>query len=240
MNMNPNGKSRLRIHHINICAAFALLTIPARADSVITTGSIPQLSVATAIAGADASLNGQPISYISVACSFSPTISGNLSSVQLPVEQNTSASGASNNFTVSLDGDNGGNGPLTTEVLAFGTLTATTPEGSGDLTTFNYTGASLTLSAGVTYWIVVSPADSNTFVLWDGTLGGTPTTYYSNDDGFTYVPESTNVACAFQVNASPVPEPSTWAFMLVAGSLLVITRKKRTILYTASVKSLFE
>jgi hypothetical protein len=73
--------------------------------------------------------------YFRTAFSFDPYISGNLSCMDMGV---TLASLGNGNFTLSLDANDTGGGPLTSLTLALGQLTSTIPFGGTNsaLTTF--------------------------------------------------------------------------------------------------------
>ena len=101
------------------------------------------------------------------------------------------------------------------------------------------TSTPFTLTAGVTYWFVLDgPATTNS-LLWNGTSPNTSPTAaagvtfagyrFSSNGGSTWTNSTT--FNAMQINAAPVPEPSTWA-MIGAGATLLVAfsraRKRRS------------
>jgi hypothetical protein len=124
--------------------------------------------------------------YYSTACSFVPSISGSLTSIDMGVTLGPSSNG---NFTLSLDANNPGGGPLTSLTLASAQLTATAPFGSinSALTTFSYSGPTLSLSTNSIYWLVITPSDDHSYAVWNSsTISTASTLYYSTDGGNTY------------------------------------------------------
>jgi hypothetical protein len=161
--------------------------------------------------------------YASYAESFSPTIGGNLSSIDLGVS--LPAGEGDGNFTISLDANNVSGGPLTTDVLASGNLVTTNETSGGSdssLTSFDYTGPALSLSSGVTYWIVLTPSDTNTLVTWDFCEEDLTTPLYKSTNGGTSysLVSQEDPYFAFEVNVTSVPEPSTCEMFAVGVGLL--------------------
>ena len=98
------------------------------------------------------------------------------------------------------------------------------------------TAAPFTLVAGMTYWFVLDgPMTTNSLAWNSNTVNTAPTmsggaTFvgyrFSSNGGGTWA--SSTIFNAMQINAAPVPEPSTWA-MLGAGAsmLLAFSRARR-------------
>ncbi len=178
-------------------------------------------------------VNSYAGTYYSTACSFVPTISGNLSSIDMGVTLGTRLGPQSNgNFILSLATNNAGGGPLITSTLASGSLTATVGFGNTNsaLTTFNYTGPTLSLSTGVTYWLVITPVDDYTYAVWNASTISTPSTLYYSTDGGNIYNDNGSAATAFRVNVGAVPEPSTYALLALGGATIFLTvrREKQT------------
>jgi hypothetical protein len=164
---------------------------------------------------------------------FSPTITGNLSSIDLGVSYSGFGPGQQNaSFIVSLDADNPNGGPLTTDVLASGDLVAPENDGSNSLlTTFSYSGPTLTLFPGTTYWVVLS-ATAVEQVAWNKSTTTTSSDiYFSAGGDFESYDNMEEPMSAFQVDVTPTPEPSTGAMLAMAGiAFIVIAGNKNRVM----------
>jgi hypothetical protein len=95
------------------------------------------------------------------------------------------------------------------------------------------TSSPFTLVVGVTYWFVLDGPDSTNGLLWNGTSPNTSPTAsggvtfagyrFSSTGGATWANSTT--FNAMQINAAPVPEPSTWA-MIAAGAVTLVALKR--------------
>jgi hypothetical protein len=164
--------------------------------------------------------------YESAAYPFVPSISGDLSSIDLGV-YNLSTNNVDGNFVLNLDANNPSGGPLTTDVLTSAYLTSPSEESDSLLTTFTYEGPSLNLVQGTTYWLVLSPLDSTSDVGWGGAVPfSTTTAYFSHNSGVSYSSASEGEV-AFRINdAAAVPEPSVWAILATGFLGMLAFRKK--------------
>jgi hypothetical protein len=91
------------------------------------------------------------------------------------------------------------------------------------------TAAPFTLTLGATYWFILDGPDVANSLLWNGTSpNATPTASqgatfvgyrFSSNGGATW--GNSTVFNAMQINAAPVPEPSTW-LMVAAGACLLM------------------
>lgn len=154
------------------------------------------------------------------AAAFVPAFTGDLQSITLGLL--LGSSGGDGNVTVSLTANNPDGGPLISTIYTSGTVTAHLYPNSGyPVETFTYDGPAITLSAGVTYWIVLAPTDPTSYAQWGlSTINNAPRDFQQEDGGpFISLPFQ---AGAFQVNASPVPEPSTAATFILAGAGLAL------------------
>lgn len=98
------------------------------------------------------------------------------------------------------------------------------------------TAAPFTLVAGVTYWFVLDGPTTTNSLLWHATTPNTaPTTAqgatfvgyrFSSNGGATWA--NSGIFNGMQINAAPIPEPSTWAMLgLGAGLFLGVNRLRR-------------
>lgn len=171
---------------------------------------------------------------ISWADPFSPTITGNLSCIDLGVTgpDYGADSGKPQPFVLSLEANNPNGGPLTTDVLATGDLLTPSDNSTYSvLTTFSYSGPTLTLFLGTTYWIVLSASgDAITdMLIWNSSTTTTSSDIYFSENGsdFEGPYPADEPMSAFQVNVAPTPEPPTEAMLAVAGiAFIAIAGKK--------------
>ena len=162
---------------------------------------------------------------------FTPRITGGLSSIELGISgQDYGAdSGEPQPFVLSLEANNPNGGPLTTEVLATGNL-LTPSENSTDsvLTTYSYTGPTLILFSGTTYWIVLSAPGERNILTWNYSTTTTSSDIYYSPTGDAFETNGQDQPMsAFQVNVAPIPEPSTGAMLAVAGIAFIATAPRR-------------
>jgi hypothetical protein len=160
----------------------------------------------------------------SIAAAFVPTVSGNLSSIDVAVwSQKLSflPTIPDNHFQLNLFANSLDGGPDTDIILASGIITAPT---NGTLETFTYSGPSLDLMAGQTYWLALSPSQSDTFGAWcwsSPTVISTLPVYFSTDGGSTYMAQfGGDPPVAFSVDIETVPEPAS--YMLLLGGLVAL------------------
>ena len=170
------------------------------------------------------------------AASFVPTISGDLSSIEVGI---TAGGGTfDGNFTLSLMANNPSGGPDPTNVLATSPiLTATVVfalTANSSLETFTYTGPAVALSAGTTYWLAASPGDTNSLVQWNFASTTSPSSelYQSINNGpYTAVSLPNGLgAQAFEVDVipgSPVPEPTTALFGMALMGVCALARRRK-------------
>ena len=156
--------------------------------------------------------------YESLAGSFIPTINGNLSSIQVGI---SAYPGDDGNFTLSLDSDNPSGGPLVAPSLTSANLVAVSSYyDTSALTTFIYSGPTLSLAEGTTYWIVATPTDSQTEAVWGTTKISTSSLGEYSTDGTTY--QNSFNKYGFQISVVATPDPSTWTMMVAGTGLLLL------------------
>lgn len=82
------------------------------------------------------------------------------------------------------------------------------------------------LSAGVSYWLIASPADTGSWVAWDfATTGATSTVYTSLDGSASY--NADRGSPAFRVIGASVPEPSSIALLGLGGVAAAVGLRRR-------------
>jgi hypothetical protein len=121
----------------------------------------------------------------------------------------------------------------------------TQPAGSGyngsPLTDYTFTaGSTVTLAANTTYWMVLGVPAGFVGWGWSNSLGTGLATfdhqYASGNNGATYgIDQSINFA--YQINASAIPEPSTYAAMAAAASLAFAAWRRRRVRGSAPVST---
>ena len=160
----------------------------------------------------------------SIADAFVPTVSGDLTIIDVAVTSQQLSflpTIPDNHFQLDLFANSSAGGPDTDIILASGIITAPT---TGTLETFTYSGPSLDLIAGQTYWLALSPTQSDTFGAWcfsSPTVLSTLPIYFSTDGGSTYMAElGGGPADAFSIDVEAVPEPES--YMLLFGGLVAL------------------
>jgi hypothetical protein len=98
------------------------------------------------------------------------------------------------------------------------------------------TATPFTLVAGMTYWFVLDGRDpASGGLLWNGTNPNTSPTasggvtfvgYRFSSNGGTTWADSTTFN-AMQINAAPVPEPSSWTMIAAGAGMLVAFKRRR-------------
>ena len=166
---------------------------------------------------------GSAYGYVASAESFTPAITGNLTTIDLGVIP-LGAVGSNTTFTVSLTANHPSGGPLMSQVLASSALVVSTT-GSFPLTTFTYSGEDILLSANTTYWIVLTPENSNTAISWRNSTQAISGEEFYSGDGINFQ-RNGDIATAFRVNVNPIPEPAALALLsLSIGGWLMIRRR---------------
>ncbi len=140
------------------------------------------------------------------------------------------------NSPITLDLESNGSGDVPGSILATLTQQGTIPPfSSAGPVTFDYTGTSVGLTSGTSYWLVASEADANSQQAWMFSNSDTGNSAY-NHSGSATGPWSTEsgTISAFQVDGTTVattPEPGTFSLFALAivcalGALWVERRRK--------------
>jgi hypothetical protein len=155
----------------------------------------------------------------SIAMSFVPNATGTITVVILGITFNMSADGNVNLFLASNPTTMAGMTTFGSE-QALGTATTTSQFGTTNsaLTTVS-SPAPLQIFSGTTYYLVMTPSDANTSVVWNENVTGATSDYYSSADlGATFAFGGTfgSDALQIEVDMTAIPEPATW----VPGAML--------------------
>lgn len=166
-----------------------------------------------------------PIGYEAYASQFVPLKSGTLSSIELGLAYSPWA-GPDSQVDVRLSLATGGL-PLSTPVLASGTLTTPTVFGAGGLTSF-IPSTSVQLETGKAYWLTLTPHSDTTASTWcnpnydiNGTFAYTSP---YGPGGLAWYTGTGAGLKAFRVNV--VPEPSTLT-LLGLGAIVTVMMRRR-------------
>jgi hypothetical protein len=168
------------------------------------------------VSGATATAGGTLLGQNEVAGAFTPAANFDLTQIDVAFDGSFTPPGT-NGFNLSLNGDSGGVPGVTIE--AWTGLTGATNLMGGNTysvveSVFPAGGTSVLLLTGQQYWIVASPADSNTFIGWVRN-SGTGGIYATNSGDGWHVNSTISSALAFDVQGSPVPEPRTLSLLVV-------------------------
>jgi len=160
--------------------------------------------------------------YQGIANAFAPSASGDLLMIELGISR--ADDGANGQFILELRLPDAMNRPGA--IIASGELTTVNTIGFSNtaLTTFNYSGPSVALVSGQTYWLTLQPQNAATNVIWNFGAGQTGS-ITSTNNGTTYGAPFTGTLSAFRV--SIVPEPATYAFCLAGAGLFLGARRLR-------------
>jgi hypothetical protein len=159
---------------------------------------------------------------------FTPSANTTFGSLSLALSCFTSS--CSKTFTVSLNQDSGSDSPGT--VIESFTRSGTLLGGLGAQNApLVFSSALLpTLTSGGQYWVTVSSDISNSIVWNSNTTGDVSDQAISTDGGATWFSPSGLTPGAYEVDsiATAVPEPSTWALMILgfAGVGFMAYRRK--------------
>jgi hypothetical protein len=147
---------------------------------------------------------------------FTPAANYSLTDAQALVATGTSSTAT---FNVFLYSNKSGVPGSAIEQIGFGLTATTNPPGS--LITANTVNTPITLVSGTPYWLVLAPAAANSFINWAN--GGSPAAPFavSGDGGSTWG-ASGNVTDQFQIDGTPVPEPSSFVLLGIATLLYAL------------------
>jgi hypothetical protein len=211
-----NAMKRQSLHLRKSTALFALVLVgmvgatSAQADVLFS--SLPSQ---TGGPGSARSVSGPTsgISYEDFAEQFTPSVSGSLSSIQVPFSY---GSGVNNAVTITLYSSVGN---LPSVALASQDILANTLTNSAVLYTLNFGGSPL-LTAGTPYWLgAATTGDTNDGWFATSTNKTGASAHRPNAAG-AFVADSFVASSAFQVNGTAVsttPEPGALALFVASG-----------------------
>ena len=140
-----------------------------------------------------------PAGYIALAASFVPTISGTLDYLDIALVQVNGLPAV----TVTLVPDNGSGAPLLTNPVLETIIAPKLQAYNGSNTSTKIVSAAKpTLTAGQTYWIIVTAAAYDDNIIWLQSNNVMQRVIYTNDGGQTYKGYTGNQA-AFDVVVKP-------------------------------------
>jgi hypothetical protein len=168
-----------------------------------------------------------------IAAAFTPT--GNYSLTQIDVAILFIGPPDTNGFTLSLNQDSGSDAPGTAIATLTGLFAPNYQLGTSSLVDTDSPSSNVVLQTGVQYWIVASPAASNTYDGWSlNAINGTgPAGVWEQNAGSGWVPGGSSASdLAFDVQGSlqdPADTPEPGTFMLIPSALigLSLIRKLR-------------
>jgi hypothetical protein len=156
--------------------------------------------------------------YTALANRFFPTSGGFLSSIDFGLHYSSTSSPSDVvdvRVTPNFSDPVNGNVPSAT-TLASGSVTMTSSFGSFGLVSFT-PSTTVLLSAGTSYWVVLSPHFDTTYGNWNVSSRGIEGGFAETFNGTTWSQNPSTLLDAFRVNATPVPEPG--AILPAAGLL---------------------
>ena len=203
--------------HLIICMAIAPGI--SRADEIYDTllsGNTYQCCTGNMVTGPDATNVGATVGLNQIGAAFTPTATYILTQLDVafyfPLATDSTNT---NGFTITLYQDSGG---VPGKAIETWTVITAPSQAGGTSGTSSVVETVLplvkvTLSAGQQYWIVATPAGSNTFDVWaaNGTGSGATEAQNSGSGWSAYSVSSDGLA--FDVQGDPTPEPGT--FMLI-------------------------
>ena len=189
----------------------------AKADSIYTSfvgGATYDCCVGSSVSGTAATNVGVLAGNNEAAGAFTPAADFDLT--QIDVGFWFVGSPNSDEFTLSLSPDSGGM-PGTAIETWTALIAPFQSSGTSSLVEPVMPVSPVELIGGSQYWIVATPTDSNTFVVWSYNLPGTgPGGIFAQNTGSGWsVFDSSIETLAFDVEGTEVPEPGTLSLLVV-------------------------
>ncbi len=211
---------------VRVCALASLMGVPV-ASSAATAAAFSNFGSGFSYdttegntVGNDGQNDGVPFAE---GDTFSPSFTGPLVSLQIAL---SCAFACPNNFTVSLNNDNGGQPGTAIESFMYAGTTLGTL-GNNNTPVVLTSVLQPVLTGGTAYWVEVQPDSSNAdSIAWNLNLtGDSSSEAISTDGGATWFAPSGQTPGAYEVNAT-TPEPASLGLLLGGGLLLGLFRKK--------------
>jgi hypothetical protein len=211
------GRSKMTYRHLPLFVMLVVLSMSASADIVFNSfgpGDSYDPVTAYAVSGAT------PPGLFENASAFTP--SGNFTLTQIDVGIANDA--GTNSVMLSLDSDSGG---LPDGLIESWNLTGLPSFGSTSNTVQTVTPVSpVSLISGTQYWLVASPIASDTVDSWNRNSIGAFTPRALNT-GSGFGSEGTELAPAFDVLGTPVPEPSYIVLLATVLGVVGVALRRR-------------
>jgi len=184
--------------------------------SIIFSNLVGNVSGGQGVQGSDFSAQG------SVAEAFVPTADFAMTDAEIEVFQDQGF-GGDPLFNVSLYSNAGGKpGSL---LASFGTALAAPVLGG----TVVASSPQLFLTSGTEYWLVLTPFDAGTNIGWEADGSQSVPLALGDPTGNSWSADGTSVL-QFQIDGSPVPEPTTWIPFTSGLALLACWGRRRKLL----------
>lgn len=142
--------------------------------------------------------------------------------------RNNDPAGAAQPFSMALYAATDAGGPASPPLWTSAALTVPAPNNSRTLVSTSYSGPPILLQEGMEYFLALVVPEDPLSVIWLGN-GSSETPLYYSDDGTGWTPGGSSDS-QFEVFGNAVPEPSTWAMMLIGLAVLshAAFRRKRS------------
>jgi hypothetical protein len=228
---------RISVPSVSLAAMLVVAAATAHADVVFSNvTSTSDVNNSTAVCGSKAPPCPNPVGGLIDAEAFTPSADFTMTDAQVLVIVAVGAGGDSD-FNVFLYSNASGVPGSLIEQIGFDVAATTTFPGS--MITANSIATPITLTSGTEYWLVLGPADSDSFVGWEN--GGSPSVpfAYSGDGGTSWGTDT--AADQFEIDGTPVtasvPEPSSLFLLTTVGLLLFLGGAKLSARHTARIGS---
>jgi len=225
---------RISVPSVSLAAMLVVAAATAHAD-VVFSNVTSDVNNGTAVCGSSAPACPILFGALIDAEAFTPSADFTMTDAQVLMIVDVGA-GSDSDFNVFLYSNASGVPGSLIEQIGFDVAATTTFPGS--MITANSIATPITLTSGTEYWLVLGPADSDSFVAWGN--GGSPSVPFAYSDGGTSWSTDT-AADQFEIDGTPVtasvPEPSSLLLLATAALLLVLGGAKLSARHTARIGS---